>query len=143
MQKDLVVQEGITIPGHEIELVASRAGGPGGQHVNKANTRITLLWNVQTTTALTDEQRARLLLKLHNRLTIQGVLIIHSAISRSQEHNKQDALRRLAALVRSALYIPKKRMKIRIPRAVHEQRLAHKARRSTVKKMRRVRSDDD
>ena len=59
MKEDIAIQNGIIIPGHELEITTSRAGGPGGQHVNKASTRITLRWNIPNTTALSDAQKAR------------------------------------------------------------------------------------
>ncbi len=77
MKDDLFVQEGVVIPGHELDITASRAGGPGGQHVNKASTRITLRWNVQDTEALSDAQKPRVLRKLKSEVTIAGDIIIH------------------------------------------------------------------
>lgn len=136
MENDLPIQLGIVIPGHEIEVTASRAGGPGGQHVNKASTRITVRWNVRTTTALSDEQKQRVIDKLQPRLTSEGDLIIHSSASRSQQQNKDMALARLAQEIRKALYVPKKRMKTRISKATKEARLQEKAHRSSLKKMR-------
>src|ERR1700722_17810506 len=106
MEKNIAVKNGISIPAHEIEITASRAGGPGGQHVNKSSTRITVRWNVNSTSALTPEQKARVLEKLQSRLTAEGDLIIHSSASRSQQQNKDMALSRLALEVRKALHIP-------------------------------------
>lgn len=136
MEDDLRIKEHITIPGHELEISASRSGGAGGQHVNKTSTRITIRWNVQTTAALTDEQKIRVLEKLHNKLTSEGDLIIHNSESRSQHHNKELALRRLADIVRQALYVPKKRMKTRVPKSATEKRLHEKSVRGAIKKMR-------
>jgi ribosome-associated protein len=126
----------ITIPDHELDITTSRAGGPGGQHVNKTSTRITIRWNVKTTSVLDAEQKERVLQKLHTRLTSEGELIIHNSESRSQQHNKKLALTQLHAIVRKALHVPKKRMKSRIPHGVQESRLEQKAHRSSIKKMR-------
>lgn len=90
MKEDLPIKNGIVIPSHELEITSSRAGGPGGQHVNKTSTRISIRWNIKTTNALTDEQKERVLEKLQSHLTTQGDLIIHSSESRSQFQNKKN-----------------------------------------------------
>lgn len=139
MSDGIHVKNGIVIPLHEIEITASRAGGPGGQHVNKTSTRITVRWNVKTTQALSDEQKQRVLEKLAPSLTTEGDLIVHASSSRSQEQNKHAALELLAQKVRHALIVPKKRMKSGIPKGAKEKRLKSKKIRSEVKKMRRER----
>lgn len=136
MAKDLPIKNGIIIPENELEITASRAGGPGGQHVNKTSTRITVRWNVQTTPVLSDEQRARVLLKLQPRLTTTGDLIVHNSTSRSQQQNKEQALQRLADIVRTALQVPKKRIRTRVPKMAKEARLNAKTQRSKLKKLR-------
>lgn len=139
MKDSLYVQEGLSIPLHELEISASRAGGPGGQHVNKTSSRITVRWNVAKSAALNDEQRSRLLEKLGSQLNKEGDLIIHSSESRSQQHNKKRALDLLAKRIEKALHVPKKRMKTRIPKAVKETRLAGKKQRGELKKLRKKR----
>ncbi len=137
MKLDVPVKNGIVIPEHELEISTSRAGGPGGQHVNKSETRITVRWNVKNTHALTEEQKARVITNLGPRLTLEGDLVIHASASRSQQQNKQMALAQLAHTVRKALYVPKKRMKTRVPKTVKESLLRAKTYRSTLKKLRR------
>ena len=134
--KDLPIKNGIIIPADEIEISASRAGGPGGQHVNKTSTRITVRWNAFNTRALTDLQKERVLKNLQSFLTTEGDLIVHVSASRSQQQNKEMALDILAQKVRRALYVPKKRIKTRQSKASKETRLQAKAQRSRVKKMR-------
>ncbi len=136
MKNDLLVKNGITIPEHELEITASRAGGPGGQHVNKTSTKITVRWNVKTTVALNDSQKERVLQNLNTRLTSDGDLIIHSSATRSQEQNRRMALENLTQIVSKALYVPKKRMRTRISRSAKEARLEGKKRLSARKKMR-------
>ena len=136
MKNDVPVKNGIVIPDHELEITASRAGGPGGQHVNKTDTKITVRWNVPSTKALDDEQKLRVLKNLANRLTGEGDLIIHHGASRSQLQNKKEALAKLAHEVGRALQVPKKRKKARVSKAAQEKRLQQKARRSNIKKMR-------
>jgi ribosome-associated protein len=136
MKNDLFIKNGITIPEHELEITASRSGGAGGQHVNKTDTRITVRWNIKTSTALTEEQKQRVVEKLQSRITEDGDLIVHNSESRSQQQNKKNALNNLAAIVRNALHVAKKRIATKIPQALKEARLQSKARRSLTKKMR-------
>lgn len=136
MKNDVYIKNGITIPDHELEITASRSGGPGGQHVNKSDTKITVRWNVKTTAVLTDEQKMRVLQNLQSRLTSDGDLIIHSSESRSQQKNKEAALKQLAETVRRALYVPKKRIKTKVSKATKEQRLKIKKKHGEIKKMR-------
>ena len=136
MKDDVVVKNGITIPSHELEITTSRSGGAGGQHVNKTDTRITVRWNVKNSQALTEEQKLRVLEKLHNKLTAEGDLIIHNSVSRSQLQNKKNALMVLVKEIRDAIYIPKKRIATKVSKALKEARLKSKAHRSTTKKMR-------
>src|SRR6185503_5394789 len=84
MKNDLFIKNGITIPEHELIITTSRSGGAGGQHVNKTDTRITVRWNIKTTTTLTEEQKNYVLEKLQARITSEGDLIIHNSESRSQ-----------------------------------------------------------
>ena len=143
MKEDLLIKNGIIIPGHEIEITASRAGGPGGQHVNKTSTRITVRWNVKNTTALSDAQKKRVLLNLQASITSDGDIIVHYGASRSQLQNKKTALEHLAQKVRKALHVPKKRMKTKISKGIKEKRLRTKARRGAIKKMRRKKIEQD
>lgn len=142
MKDDVVVKNGIVIPGHEIEITASRAGGPGGQHVNKTSTRITVRWNVRNTTALTAEQKERVLRQLEGILTNEGDLIIHHSSSRSQQQNKYAALELLADRIRRALYVQKKRIKSGVSKGAKESRLQSKRQRSETKKMRSKKYED-
>jgi ribosome-associated protein len=143
MKQDVFVRHDVVIPSHELDITASRSGGAGGQHVNKTSTRITVRWNVRATTALTDEQKERVLQKLANRLTSDGDLIVHNSTSRSQQQNKENALEQLAHEVRQALYVPKKRMKTRVAKHVKEARLHAKAKHGALKKMRSKKSYDE
>ena len=91
---------------------------------------------MKNTVALSDEQKQRVLHNLHARLTSEGDLIIHSSVSRSQQQNKDKALELLAQVVRKALYIPKRRMKTRVPKNAKEAIFRAKLQRSKLKKMR-------
>jgi len=98
---------------------------------------------VQATTALTDEQKIRVLEKLHNKLTTDGDLIIHNSESRSQHQNKEYARKQLADQIRSGLYVPKKRMATRPKKSAVEKRLHTKSIRGTVKKLRNKKIIED
>jgi ribosome-associated protein len=129
----LRIDETLAIPRAELEYRATRSGGPGGQHVNTSSTRIELYWNVRTSTAPDEVQRARILEKLATRIDAEGVLRIVAANSRSQHQNREAATERLVQAVARALRAPKPRKRTRTPRAAKEARLAQKKRRSRVK----------
>lgn len=121
---------------------ATRAGGPGGQHVNTSSTRVEITWNVRTSSALTDAQRTRALQALASRLDSDGVLRVVASDTRSQLQNRDLAEERLAALVRRALVVPRVRKKTRPTRASVERRLDSKKRSGEKKRERRDRGDD-
>lgn len=116
---------------------ASRAGGPGGQHVNTSSTRVEVRWNVLTSTILTDEQRERLALRLAGRLDAEGYVRVVAADSRSQRQNRDAAESRLADLVRRALVIPKSRRPTRPSKAVQRRRSDAKKKQAEKKRDRR------
>jgi ribosome-associated protein len=137
MQKtDLYIKPGITIPEYELEITASRAGGPGGQHVNKTNSRITVRWHVANSHALPPQLKDRLLEKLAAQISAEGFLIVHNSTSRSQQQNKIAALANLAQIIRNGLYVPKKRIPTKISATTHEVRLQKKTQRGHTKKLR-------
>ena len=140
--KDILIKSGIEIPYHELEITTSRSGGPGGQHVNKTETRITIRWNAKETSALSEQLKERVLKNLASRLTTEGYLIIHNSESRSQLQNKKNALAHLAEIVRKALLVPKKRIKTKVPKKAKEKRLQEKKRRGDIKKQRRKKFDE-
>lgn len=138
---DLEVQPGVVIPGSELTESHSRAGGPGGQHVNTSATRITLRWNVATT-SLRPGVRDRLLEKLGPRLTAGGELVIHADEHRSQLRNREEARARLAATVRAALVREKPRHETRPTRASQRKRVEGKKQRGDTKRLRgKIRED--
>lgn len=133
----------IEIPASELVVKASRAGGPGGQHVNTSSTRIEVRWNVDTSRALTAAQRDTLRQRLGKKIDGEGWLRVVAAATRSQLQNREAATRRLLDWVARALRAPKTRKPTRVPRAERERRLAQKRRRSAVKRERRAGTDDD
>ena len=138
----LFVDAGLSIPRHELQLRATRAGGPGGQHVNTSSTRIEVAWEIPASRALSATDRARLMERLASRLDSVGTLRVVSAETRSQAQNRERALERLAATVRAALVVPKARKRTKPTRAAKEARLDDKKRRSAAKRDRRWSGDD-
>ncbi|MBW2269159.1 MAG: aminoacyl-tRNA hydrolase [Deltaproteobacteria bacterium] len=136
------MQRGLTLPGHEIRETASRASGPGGQHVNKTSTRVTLRWNARDSGALTPTQRRRLLRRLAHRLTRDGELLVHASRNRSRARNRELARERLAELVRDAVVAPRRRIATRPSRGSQARRVEAKRARSAVKRTRRPPRDD-
>jgi ribosome-associated protein len=140
-RSDLVVSAGLTIPRHELAVRASRAGGAGGQHVNTSSTRVELEWDLARSRAITDDERARLVSVLGQRLAGSGVLRVVASERRSQAQNREAAEGRLAALVRRALIVPKRRRPTKPTRASVERRLDAKRLRSKRKRERRQGDD--
>lgn len=132
----------VWIPRAEIEFRASRAGGPGGQHVNTSSTRVELRWDVTRTTALDAETRERVRRRLGRRVDSSGTLRIVADARRSQLQNREAALERFQALLAEALTIPRTRKPTRPTTASKERRLETKHRRTGIKRDRRYRPDD-
>ena len=135
-------EHGVNIPPGDIELTAIRAQGPGGQHVNKTSSAMQLRFDVAGSTALDEAQRQQLLSLADRRLTASGELIIKAQRYRSQDRNRDDALRRLAQFINEGLRTAKPRKATRPGKAVVKRRLDAKARRGQVKSLRgRIRDD--
>jgi ribosome-associated protein len=125
-----------TVPERELHFRAGPAGGPGGQHVNRASTRVEVRWDVASSPSLSESQRQTLLDKLDSRIDSRGILKVAADERRSQLRNKEAAVERLNALVGQALQKPRPRKKTRPSAAVREKRLKDKRRRSELKRER-------
>lgn len=132
----LRIANGLAVPRSELVYRATRAGGPGGQHVNTSSTRVELTWDVASSAAPTDVQRARILEKLAGRIDSSGVLRLTDAGTRSQHRNRERVTARFVELVEDALRVPKKRRKTKPTRASKEARIESKKKRSQTKKLR-------
>jgi len=127
---------GLTIPAEEISFTASRSSGPGGQHVNVTESRVTLWFDLDASPSLSESQKAKLRERLAGRIGKDGKLRLSVQSDRSQHRNKDAALELFAALLAAALTPRKKRRPTRPTKASKERRLDAKRRRSAVKKER-------
>ena len=127
----------------EFEYLTTTSRGPGGQHVNRSETRVVLRWNVRTSPSLSEAQRSRLLEKLASRVSRDGVLQVAAEDHRSQARNRDLARERLANLVTEALRRPRPRRATKPTKASQKKRVDDKKKRGTVKATRRSPSRDD
>ncbi len=121
----------------ELIFTTSRSSGPGGQNVNKVNTRVELRFNVITSQLLDEEEKQRVMEKLAGRLTNDGELIVTAQESRSQLKNREAAIEKFYVLLEEALKKPKKRKRTRPPAASRKKRLEEKQKHAEKKARRR------
>ncbi|HEX2601646.1 MAG TPA: alternative ribosome rescue aminoacyl-tRNA hydrolase ArfB [Gemmatimonadaceae bacterium] len=138
----LAVNQSLSIPRGELDVRVSRSSGAGGQHVNKTSSRVEVFWNIRTSKAVTEEQRALLLSRLQSKLTSDGSVRVVASDMRSQSRNREIAEERLGEMVRRALAVRRKRKPTKPTRAAKEARLESKKRHSRKKDERRTRSFD-
>jgi ribosome-associated protein len=136
MAEVLHIRPGVTIPLAEVELRTSRSSGPGGQHANVTASRVEASFDVASSRALTEEQRARIAGRLGARVTATA------QDTRSQLRNRELALERLAGRLAHALEVRRPRAKTRPTRAAQRRRLEGKRRRGEVKRARRRPADE-
>jgi len=120
----------------ELIFKVSRSGGPGGQNINKVNTRVTLFFDVANCDSFSDMQKRRILARLATRADKNGVMRVVSQKFRTQKANRKAAVERLGELLREALKTRPVRKKTKIPYAVKQRRLEEKRRRSLLKQQR-------
>jgi ribosome-associated protein len=135
------VLHGLSIPEDELELRTSKSGGPGGQNVNKVNTRVTLRFDVFRSPSLSEPQKRRIVSRLATKITAAGILHVTSRKSRSQAANREAAEERFAALLREALTPKLARRRTAAPPSAEDERLRAKKRRSRIKRHRSVPAD--
>jgi ribosome-associated protein len=127
---------GVVLDEAELTFEVARSSGPGGQNVNKVNTRVSVLFDIEQSRALDDAQRERIRNKLGSRLTTEGVLRVTSQVERSQLANKERAIARLVELLRAALTVQRARHATRPTRASREKRLDEKKHKAKLKRER-------
>ena len=143
MMNRVQITSSISIGKDELEESFVRASGPGGQNVNKVASAVQLRFNVAASPSLPEGVRQRLLDSGDSRLTRDGVLVITAERHRSQVANREDALDRLAEIIRKAAHVPRKRVATRPTLASKKRRLEAKTRRGNIKKTRGGRIDAD
>lgn len=127
----------VSIPESELDVRASRSGGPGGQSVNTTDSKVELRWDVANTSALSPEQRDRVMDRLSNRITDDGVLLLRSSEHKSQHRNREAAVSRLQALLGEAIEPPRRRRPTKRSKGAHERRIRQKKHRGEIKRLRK------
>lgn len=130
------ITRSISIDSDELQESFTRAGGPGGQHVNTTDSAVLLRFDVGASPSLPDAVKNRLAMLAGSRLTRDGVLVLRSEGARSQLLNRQEVRDRLIELIREATIVPKRRRPTKPSKAAKAKRLDGKTKRSTVKSLR-------
>lgn len=126
----------IQIPFSEMDFTYARSRGPGGQNVNRTNSAAILRWNLLSSQVLSEDLKARLSQKLASQLTEDGDLLIRSDVHRDQDQNRSECIARLHAILRKALFVPKKRVATKPSRSSVRKRLDTKRKHSEIKNLR-------
>ncbi len=133
---DLFGPRKFSLPYSELEFSFVRSSGPGGQNVNKVNSKAVLRWNISGTTCFRVEDHLRILAKLAPRLTGEGDLIVTSDRFRDQKQNKEDCVEKLIVLIEASMVVPKARRKTKPTRGSKRRKLDGKSRDGEKKKLR-------
>jgi ribosome-associated protein len=133
----LRINDDLAIDESELDYEFARSSGPGGQNVNKVETKVTLKFVVGDSNALTDDEKLRVSQALASRITKDGVLRVTSQRHRTREANRHAAIGRFIELLDDALVVRPPRKKTRVSRAAKKRRIEGKKRRGQIKQMRR------
>jgi ribosome-associated protein len=138
MSQDLLIRNSLILPAGELRCRFSRSSGPGGQNVNKVESKVEVAFDVGSSPSLTDRQRAQIRHALAGRIDAEGVLRVVVQDSRSQWANREAAREKLAALLRAALTPRKRRIATGPSKGSKERRFRTKKHRADIKKNRRA-----
>ena len=133
----IIINSQLRLPPSEVQYRTTRSSGPGGQHVNKTETQVELLFDVAHSPSLSDDQRQRLLSKLKNMIDSEGVLHLTAQSERSQLRNREIVTARFQEVLAAALRVPKKRRPTKPSAASKAKRIESKKRRGQIKQLRR------
>lgn len=136
MTEDIVVNNDLSICGKELSVSHAKSGGPGGQNVNKLNTKVFLRWDMSQNSHLSEEMRDRIIKKCTTYLTGKGEILVQSTRYRSQEENLKDCIEKLRNILQKALKPEKRRRKVKKSAHAKEEQLQEKKRCSEKKKRR-------
>jgi len=139
----LRVNDHLSIDDSELDYEFARSSGPGGQNVNKVETKVTLKFDIEASRSLTELQKTRIAEGLASRITKDGVLRVTSQRHRTREANRHAAIGRFIELIDNALEVRAPRKKTRVSRAAKRRRLEGKKRHSQKKAMRRSPGESD
>lgn len=143
MSRSLVINSHIVIPSAELVMSFARSSGPGGQNVNKVNSKAILRWNLRASNSLPAEVKLRFEACFPTRINQAGEVMLSSDKYRDQPRNLADCYEKLRQLVQAAVVVPRKRGKTRPTRGSIEDRLAGKRQKSLQKKQRQFRSSNE
>jgi ribosome-associated protein len=135
--EEIRINDDVVIPASELDFAFVRSGGPGGQHVNTAATKVELRFDVDASPSLSDEHKQRIRGALGSRITADGVLVLTSSEHRSQTRNREAAVARFQTLLADALRPRRPRKRTRRPRSADQRRLEEKRRTSEKKELRK------
>ena len=124
----------IQVPPAEMEFSYARSSGPGGQNVNKTESKVVLRWNLFAATWVPDAVKARFADSFGNRITTDGDIVIHSDESRERLKNERACIEKLTAMIQSVWRAPKKRVATKPTKSSQRRRMDNKRQRSDVKK---------
>ncbi|HYH10682.1 MAG TPA: alternative ribosome rescue aminoacyl-tRNA hydrolase ArfB [Thermoanaerobaculia bacterium] len=133
--RDLDLGDNVLVPAELLRAQTARSGGPGGQNVNKVESKVTIEVDVEAL-PLPEDRKAKVRERLASRINKEGVLRVTSQTARTQSENRDRALNRMEELLRESLIEEKPRRKTRVPRSVKQKRLEAKKKRGETKRMR-------
>lgn len=142
MSETLPIAPGVAIDPAELWFTFQRSSGPGGQNVNKVETRVTLHFDLAASTSLSDEQKQRIGRRLATRINRDGIMRVVASRHRTQSANRRAAIERFAELLADALQPAKTRKKTRVSAEAKQRRLDQKRRRGQLKRLRGSREAD-
>jgi len=134
---DLKFKHNVVILTHELTFSASKSSGPGGQHVNKTNSKATLSWDFASNASLSLSAKDRLVMLAGSKVKADGSLQLSSGLHRSHKKNKEECVSRLRRLVLQALNPPKKRKPTKVPKRKKEERMKAKKKHAEKKSLRK------